>query len=25
VARYMQAMGYRIIPVNPNASEGLGE
>ncbi|MDP2256582.1 MAG: CoA-binding protein [Polaromonas sp.] len=25
VARYMQAMGYRIIPVNPNASEVLGE
>lgn len=25
VARYMQAQGYRIIPVNPNASEVLGE
>jgi len=25
VARYMQAAGYRIIPVNPNASEVLGE
>ena len=25
VASYMQAQGYRIIPVNPNASEVLGE
>ncbi|CAM3425509.1 CoA-binding protein [Polaromonas hydrogenivorans] len=25
VARYMQAAGYRIIPVNPNAAEVLGE
>ena len=25
VARYMQAAGYRIIPVNPNALEVLGE
>lgn len=25
VARYMQASGYRIIPVNPNANEVLGE
>jgi predicted CoA-binding protein len=25
VARYMQANGYRIIPVNPNAAEVLGE
>lgn len=25
VARYMQAQGYRIIPVNPNAVEVLGE
>ncbi len=25
VARYMQAQGYRIIPVNPQASEVLGE
>ena len=25
VARYMQAAGYRIIPVNPNAVEVLGE
>ena len=25
VARYMQAHGYRIIPVNPNATEVLGE
>ena len=25
VARYMQASGYRIIPVNPNVSEVLGE
>lgn len=25
VARYMQGHGYRIIPVNPNASEVLGE
>ncbi|MFO1245385.1 MAG: CoA-binding protein [Ramlibacter sp.] len=25
VARYMQAQGYRIIPVNPNAREVLGE
>jgi predicted CoA-binding protein len=25
VARYMQASGYRIIPVNPNATEVLGE
>ena len=25
VARYMQAQGYRIIPVNPNATEVLGE
>lgn len=25
VARYMQGQGYRIIPVNPNASEVLGE
>ncbi len=25
VARYMQAQGYRIIPVNPNLSEVLGE
>ena len=25
VARYMQAAGYRIIPVNPNATEVLGE
>lgn len=25
VARYMQANGYRIIPVNPNVSEVLGE
>jgi len=25
VARYMQAHGYRIVPVNPNATEILGE
>ncbi|WP_341909654.1 CoA-binding protein [Polaromonas sp. YR568] len=25
VSRYMQARGYRIIPVNPNESEVLGE
>ena len=25
VARYMQVQGYRIIPVNPNATEVLGE
>ena len=25
VARYMQAQGYRIIPVNPNATAVLGE
>lgn len=25
VARYMQARGFRIIPINPNASEILGE
>ena len=25
VARYMQAQGYRIIPVNPNANAVLGE
>ena len=25
VARYLQAQGYRIIPVNPNAREVLGE
>lgn len=25
VARYMQAAGYRIIPINPNVSEVLGE
>lgn len=25
VARYMQANGYRIIPVNPNTAEVLGE
>jgi predicted CoA-binding protein len=25
VARYLQARGYRIIPVNPNATEVLGE
>jgi len=25
VARYLQAQGYRIIPVNPNAQEILGE
>jgi len=25
VARYMQSAGYRIIPVNPNESEVLGE
>lgn len=25
VARYMQLAGYRIIPVNPNATEVLGE
>ena len=25
VARYMQAQGYRIVPVNPNATEILGE
>jgi uncharacterized protein len=25
VARYMQANGYRIIPVNPNAADVLGE
>jgi uncharacterized protein len=25
VARYMQSAGYRIIPVNPNATEVLGE
>jgi predicted CoA-binding protein len=25
VARYMQAQGYRIIPVNPNVAEVLGE
>ena len=25
VARYMQAQGYRIIPVNPNVTEVLGE
>lgn len=25
VARYMQAQGWRIVPINPNASEILGE
>ena len=25
VAQYMQSRGYRIIPINPNASEVLGE
>jgi uncharacterized protein len=25
VSRYMQSVGYRIIPVNPNESEVLGE
>jgi predicted CoA-binding protein len=25
VSRYMQAQGWRIIPINPNASEILGE
>jgi predicted CoA-binding protein len=25
VSRYMQAQGYRIVPVNPSASEVLGE
>ena len=25
VSRYMQAAGYRIVPVNPNASQVLGE
>jgi uncharacterized protein len=25
VAQYMQAQGYRIIPINPNATEVLGE
>jgi predicted CoA-binding protein len=25
VSRYMQAQGYRIIPINPNATEILGE
>ncbi len=25
VAKYMQAHGFRIIPINPNASEVLGE
>ncbi|MDO9403182.1 MAG: CoA-binding protein [Polaromonas sp.] len=25
VSRYMQSQGYRIIPVNPNAAEVLGE
>ena len=25
VARYMQAQGWRIIPINPNATEILGE
>ncbi len=25
IARYLQAVGYRVIPVNPNASEILGE
>ena len=25
VARYMQAQGWRIIPINPNATEVLGE
>ena len=25
VARYMQSVGYRIIPVNPNEAEVLGE
>jgi predicted CoA-binding protein len=25
VARYMQAQGYRIIPINPNVAEVLGE
>ena len=25
VARYMQAAGYRIIPINPNVTEVLGE
>jgi predicted CoA-binding protein len=25
VARYMQGQGYRIVPVNPNATEVLGE
>ena len=25
VARYMQAHGYRIVPINPNATEVLGE
>ena len=25
MARYLQAQGYRIIPVNPNADEVLGE
>lgn len=25
IARYLQSVGYRVIPVNPNASEILGE
>ncbi len=25
IARYLQAQGYRVIPVNPNAEEVLGE
>jgi predicted CoA-binding protein len=25
IARYMQAQGWRIVPVNPNAREALGE
>ena len=25
IARYLQAQGYRVIPVNPNVSEVLGE
>ncbi len=25
VAQYMQSRGYRIIPINPNAQEVLGE
>ena len=25
VAKYMQAHGYRIVPINPNANEVLGE